>query len=103
MFETVSIPVYASIASDSAKIVLLHVGTCPRSTWWTSSDGLRIRIAPSMMISTWVARSSTARMKLSFADSPIPRMFSAASPMITTIPPITSPGGWCSAGQNALR
>ncbi len=30
MFETVSIPVYASIASDSAKIRWLYVGTVPR-------------------------------------------------------------------------
>ena len=48
------------------------------------------------MIRTWVARSSTARMKLRLADSPIPRMFSQASSAITIRPPITSPGGWVS-------
>ncbi len=58
---------------------------------------------PTKMMMTWVARSSTARMKLSFADSPIPRMLSAASPMITAIPPITSPGEWRNAGKNAPR
>ena len=36
MFATVSMPVYASIASDSAKISSFQLGTDPRWTWWTS-------------------------------------------------------------------
>ena len=44
-----------------------------------------------------------ARTKFRLADSPIPRMFSQASTAITRSPPITSPGGWVSAGQNAPR
>ena len=42
-------------------------------------------------------------MKLSLADSPIPRTFSQASSTITTRPPITSPGGCVSGSQNAPR
>ena len=42
-------------------------------------------------------------MRLSLADSPMPRMFSQASIAITISPPITSPGGCVSAGQNAPR
>ncbi len=56
-----------------------------------------------MMITIWVIRSAIARKKFSFADSPIPRMLSHASSAITISPPITSPGGWVSAGQNAPR
>ena len=56
-----------------------------------------------MMITTCVARSATARKKFSFADSPIPRMFSAASATITISPPMMSPGLCVSAGKNAPR
>jgi hypothetical protein len=44
------------------------------------------------MMMIWVARSAMASRKLSFADSPSPRMLTAASSPITASPPITSPG-----------
>ena len=83
---------FFTLASDSAKIRCEYVGIVPRSTWCTSSDGFSTSTAPMQMISTCVARSSTARIRLRFADSPIPRMFSQASSAITIRPPITSPG-----------
>ncbi len=46
-----------------------------------------------------------ARTKLSFADSPKPRMFKPASTTTTTSPPKMSPGLWFSPPSpgNALR
>ncbi len=51
----------------------------PRCTWLTSSDGSSTSTTPSPTSSTCVQRSTIARTKLSFADSPRPRMFSAVS------------------------
>src|SRR4051794_27340948 len=101
MFETVSMPVYATIATDRANTTSDQLGAVPRWTWPTSSDGFRTRTAPNATSRTCVPRSTTARTRLSFADSFSPRMFSAASTPTTAMPPMMSPGLWRRAGKNA--
>ena len=52
---------------------------------------------------TWVPRSAIARIRFSFEDSSVPRMFSSARPTTSAAPPITSPGLWPSQGQKTAR
>ena len=56
---------------------LVQVGAVPRWTWSTSSEGSSTSTTPRTTSSTCVQRSATARKRLSLADSPRPRMFSA--------------------------
>ena len=57
-----------------------------------------------MITSTiWVARSTQARVTLTFEDSPSPRMLRTASSAITTSPPMMSHGLWSSGGKKAPR
>jgi hypothetical protein len=73
MFETVSMPVYATMEMESANTTSLQVGATPRWTWFTSVEGSKIRTAPRTIRASWVSRSVAARKRLSVADSRRPR------------------------------
>ena len=75
----------------------------PRCTWLTSSEGFSTSTKPRPTSRIWVHRSATARTRLSLADSPRPRMFSAASSDDVISPPMMSPGLWLSAGEERAQ
>jgi hypothetical protein len=80
------------MAMLSAKTTSCQLGARPRWTWETRPPAFNTSTAPTTMSSTWVARSATAKNRLSFADSFKPRTFSAARMAMTVIPPRMSPG-----------
>ena len=102
-FDTVSIPVYAIIATGIDSRRLFQVGATPQWTFADSVDALKTSTKPSSTSSSCVAKSMTARMMLSRADSWMPTMFSATSSTITTAPPTMSHGFSRSGSQNTER
>ena len=90
--ETVSTPVYASIATGTAIARLAHVGATPQWMLSTRISGLKTRTKPRITSSTWVAKSITARLIDSRAASWTPTVFSATSTTMTTAPPTMSQG-----------
>ena len=102
-FETVSIPVYASIAIGIAIARFDHVGATPQWTLSTSTCGLNTSTVPIRTSSTCVAKSMTARITESRAASWTPTMFSATSATITTTPPTMSQGFVRSGSQKIAR
>ena len=70
-----------------------HLGATPKCTLLISVWGENTRIRPTITISTWVQKSITASTRFTPTDSSTPRTLIAASTTMTTIPPITSPGG----------
>ncbi len=103
MFDTVSMPVYASIATgiDSAKFD--QVGATPRWMFAFRIDGESTSIAPTATSSSCVAKSATARKMLIRADSWMPTMFTTTRTTITTIPNTMSHGFWRSGSQKTER
>ena len=103
MLDTVSMPVYASIATgiDSAKFD--HVGAMPRWTLDVRMCGERTSTAPTATSRSCVAKSATARKMLIRADSWMPTMFTSTRTTITTTPTTMSHGFWRSGGQNTDR
>ena len=74
--ETVSTPVYASIATGTASARFDQVGATPQWTLSTSVCGSNTSTMPTTTSRSWVAKSTTARKTLSFAASWTPTMFS---------------------------
>ena len=102
-FETVSIPVYAIIATGIASAKLDHVGAVPKWMLVASVCGWKMRTKPTATSSSCVAKSSTASMMLSFAASWIPITFSATSTQVNVMPRITSHGVVRSGSQKIER
>ncbi len=103
MLETVSMPVYASIAIGIERKKLLQVGATPKWMFEVRMCGEKTRTKPSSTSSSCVAKSVTARTTLTLADSCTPTMFRITSAAITTIPPTTSHGFSRSGGQKTER
>ena len=76
-FDTVSMPVYAIIATGIASAKLDHVGAVPKWMFAERTCGEKMRKKPIATSSSCVAKSSTASRMLSFAASWMPTMFSA--------------------------
>ena len=92
-FETVSMPVYAIIATGIASRKCRHVGATPQwrfaeKTMW----GWKISAKPISTSSSCVAKSITARKMFRRAASRIPTMFSSTSTVTTAMPPTMSHG-----------
>ena len=85
MLETVSMPVYASIAIGIERKKLLQVGATPKWMFEVRMCGEKTRTKPSSTSRSCVAKSVTARTTLTFADSWTPTMFRITSAAITTI------------------
>jgi hypothetical protein len=103
MFETVSMPVYASIAIGIERKKLFQVGATPRWTFVRSTCGEKTRMKPSSTSSSCVAKSVTARTTFSLADSWTPMMFTTTNAAMTTTPPTMSHGFWRRGGQKTDR
>ena len=102
-FDTVSTPVYASIATGIAIARFPHVGAVPQWTLSTSVSGLNTSAKPSSTSSTCVAKSITASPIDSFAASVTPTMLSVTRRTITTAPPTMSHGFDLSGSQKIER
>ena len=102
-FDTVSTPVYASIAIGIAIANCDHVGATPQWMLSAITSGLKTRMKPRITSSTCVAKSTTASVTLSFAASWTPTMFSATSTTMTIAPPTMSPGFSRSGSQKTDR
>ena len=102
-FETVSIPVYAIIATGIASAKLVQVGAVPRWMLAARTCGLKMSTKPSRTSRSCVAKSTTARKTLRLAASLIPTMFSRTRNAITAAPPITSQGVVRSGAQKIER
>ena len=102
-FETVSTPVYASIATGTASARFDQVGATPQWTLSTRICGSSTRTMPTATSRSWVAKSTTARKTLSFAASWTPTMFSTTRTITTTIPTTTSHGFSRSGSQKIER
>ncbi len=103
MFDTVSIPVYATIATGMAIRKSPSVGVVPKSTWSTSSSGSSTRMIPTTTSPTWVRKSATAKPMFTPADSLAPTMFTSPSSATTAMPPTMSAGDSPSGSQNTPR
>ena len=101
--ETVSMPVYAIIATGIARKKSFHVGATPQWTFAFRIDGLKMRTKPITTRSSWVAKSTTARKMFSPAASLIPTMFSPTRRAITAAPTTTSHGLSLSGSQKIER
>ena len=101
--ESAKLNIGLAVLDLFTQVALVGLGAVPRWTWSISREGCRTRTAPSPTKAIWVKRSSIARPMFSFADSPSPRMLTAASRAMMTTPPITSPGSWPSAGKKTAR
>src|SRR5437763_6374572 len=73
-FETVSMPVYAIIATGIASAKFAQLGAVPQCTFAVSTCGLKIRTKPSTTSRSCVAKSTTARRTLSAAAYLTPTM-----------------------------
>jgi hypothetical protein len=102
-FETVSIPVYAIIATGIERKKSLHVGATPQWMLSASVDGLRTRMKPIRTSSSCVLKSMTARKMFSRADSWIPTMFRRTRTATTIAPPMMSQGFSLSGPQKIDR
>ena len=102
-FDTVSTPVYASIATGIATARFAHVGAVPQWTLSTSTSGLKTSAKPSTTSSTCVPKSITARPIESLAASVTPTTLSETSTTITTAPPTMSHGFDRSGSQKIER
>ena len=102
-FETVSIPVYASIATGIAIARFDQVGATPQWTLSTSISGLSTSAKPTATSRICVAKSRTASVIYSLAASCTPTTFSATSTTITIAPPTMSHGFVRSGSQKTER
>ena len=102
-FETVSTPVYASIATGIAIARFDQVGATPQCTFSTSTSGLKTSANPTMTSRTCVAKSTTASEIESFAASCTPTMFSVTRTTMTTTPTTMSHGFVLSGSQKIER
>ncbi len=102
-FETVSTPVYASIATGTAIARFAQVGATPQWTLSTRTSGLKTSTSPSATSSTCVAKSITASVIESRAASCTPTMLSTTRTTITTMPPTMSHGFSRSGSQKIER
>ena len=100
--ETVSIPVYAIIATGIASRNWLHVGATPQWMFEASTCGLKISAKPSSTSRICVAKSISASPMLTRADSWIPTMFSVTRRTIT-IPPPTMSHGFSRSGPQKIE
>ena len=102
-FETVSTPVYASIATGIAIARFDQVGATPQWTFSASTSGLNTSANPMITRSTCVAKSTTASEMESFAASCTPTTFSVTSTTMTIAPPTMSHGFVRSGSQKTER
>ena len=102
-FDTVSTPVYASIAIGIAIARFDQVGASPQRTFDVSVSGLKTSTKPSSTSRIWVAKSITASPIESFAASVTPTTLSATRTTITTAPPTMSHGFVLSGSQKIER
>ena len=102
-FETVSIPVYAIMATGIARKNELHVGVTPQCTLSTRIVGLKMSAKPMTTSRSCVPKSMRARKTFRPAASLIPTTFRATSRMITSEPPMTSQGFSRSGPQKIER
>ena len=101
--ETVSTPVYASIATGIAIARFDHVGATPQWMLSTRISGLKTSTKPSATSSTCVAKSITASVIESRAASWTPTMLRTTSATMTTMPPTMSHGFSRSGSQKIER
>ena len=101
-FETVSIPVYAIIATGIASRNALHVGATPRWMLFASTCGWKIRTNPSPTSKSCVAKSMTASTMFNLAASWIPTMLMPTSSHVRTIP-ITMSHGFVRSGSQKIE
>ena len=101
--DTVSTPVYASIATGIAMAKSFHVGATPQRMFDVRISGLKTRTKPITTRSAWVAKSTTARKTLTRAASWTPTMLTATSRTTTTAPPTMSQGFSFSGSQKTER
>src|SRR5574340_1356018 len=101
--DTVSTPVYASIAIGIEIAKFDHVGATPQWMFAFSVSGLKTRKKPRITSTTWVAKSITASVIESLAASWTPTMLSATRTAMTTAPPTMSHGFVLSGSQNTDR
>src|SRR5437763_3642934 len=102
-FETVSIPVYAIIATGIASAKFVQVGAVPQWMFAERTCGLKMSANPTATSRSWVAKSTTARKTLRLAASLIPTTFRTTRKTITIAPPITSQGVVRSGPQKIER
>jgi hypothetical protein len=102
-FETVSMPVYAIIATGIASAKFDHVGAVPKWMFVEMTCGEKISTNPSPTSSSCVAKSSTASRTLRFAASLMPMMLTPTSSQVSRIPTITSHGVVRSGSQKMER
>src|SRR6478609_3851606 len=91
-FDTVSIPVYAIIATGIESAKADHVGATPQWTLAVRTCGEKMRTKPIITSRSCVAKSRTARTTLSFAASEMPTTFTLTRSQVKMIPTITSHG-----------
>ena len=101
--ETVSTPVYASIAIGIEIAKFDQVGATPQWMFEVSVSGLKTRTKPRMTSTTCVAKSMTASVIESRAASCTPTTFRQTSATITTAPPTMSHGFVFSGSQKTDR
>ncbi len=101
--DTVSIPVYAIIATGIARAKLDHVGAVPKWMFVDRMCGEKMRNAPSATRISCVAKSSTASTMFNFAASWMPTTFRATSTQVSAIPTTTSHGVVRSGSQKIER
>jgi hypothetical protein len=102
-FETVSTPVYASIATGIEIARLDHVGATPQWTFPVNVSGLKTSTNPRITSSTWVAKSTTASVIDSLAASVTPTTLSPTRTTITIAPTTMSQGLVRSGSQKIER
>ena len=100
--ETVSTPVYASIAIGIEIARCPQVGAVPQWMFEVRTCGLKTSTKPSPTSSTCVAKSITASVIESLAASCTPTVFSTTSTTITTAPPTMS-HGFCFSGSQKIE
>ncbi len=102
-FDTVSIPVYAIIATGIANAKFAQVGAFPQWMFEVRMCELKISAKPRPTRSNCVAKSTTASRMFSAAASLIPTMLIPTRMMTTTIPPMMSHGFVRSGAQKIER
>ncbi len=93
-FATVSSPVYASIASGSAKAIECQVGVSPSEVPAVSASGEKSSARPSPTSSICVARSTSATISAQRCRRVRWMSRTTAIPAITQQPTTTSQGRW---------